>query len=180
MLTFEQARAIAVRFAGPGRGLMESAIQEFSCGWYFVAQTEAYLRTGDPAHMEIGSGGFVVDRESGRVHEFGSAYPLERNLRAYERGFRFEAYDLTVTSVRDLRMAARLLSKLRLKHVVPEEAHGVVWRIPKPYTVTELEGLLQRVPVTFRDCKLYFVIEAFDDIDRAGCFTYELREAAGD
>jgi hypothetical protein len=40
--------------------------------------------------MTIGSGGFIVERENGRVFEFGSAYPLEMWIANYEKGFKYD------------------------------------------------------------------------------------------
>jgi hypothetical protein len=175
MLTYEEARRIAEAHAGK-LVLVEEATQERPFGWYFLAQSKAFVETGEHRHKLIGSGGFVVDRETGRVHEFGSAYPVERNLRAYAKGFRYSSYDLTILTVRDVRTTARLLKELRMTYVEPEEAYGVVWRIPKDYRESQLRHFLHQLPYTFSGYNFFFGVEVFEEIDEAGCCTYELRE----
>ena len=175
MLTYEEARRIAEAHAGK-LVLMEEAIREEPFGWYFVAQSRAYVETRKLEHMLVGSGGFVVDRETGRVHEFGSAHPLERNLRAYAKGFRYSRYDLTILSVRDLDTTVRLLKDLQMTYVEPEEAYGVVWRIPKEYRASQLRKFLHQLPYTFSGYNFFYSVEVFEEIDEADCCTYELRE----
>jgi hypothetical protein len=176
MLTYEDALRIALEHAGPGQGLIEAATRELPFGWYFLAQSRTFLATGDVQHMAVGSGGFVVDRETGRAHEFGSAFTIERNLRMYAKGFRYALYDLTITKVYDLAATARLLHGLGLYYVEPEEAHGVVWRIPKHYSVAQLRQCLQQLPCTFAGYNFYLCLEVFEEMDAAGCCAYELRE----
>lgn len=176
MLTYEDALRIALAHAGPGQGLIEAATRELPFGWYFLAQSRTYLATGDVQHRAVGSGGFVVDRETGRVHEFGSAFTTERNLRMYAKGFRYASYDLTITKVSDLVTTARLLHGLGMSYVEPEEAHGVVWRIPRHCQVAQLKHLLQQLPYTFAGYNFYLSLEVFEEMDAARCCAYELRE----
>jgi hypothetical protein len=63
-----------------------------------------------------------------------------------------------------------------LPYVEPEEAHGVVWRVPQRYRASRLETLLQALPYTFAGHDFYFRLEVFEELDAAGCCTYELRE----
>ncbi len=176
MLTYEDALRIALEHLRQDEGLVGSSTRELSFGWFFVAQRKEFLETGDIRHMAVGSGGFVVDRETGRVHEFGSAFRIERNLRMYEKGFRYGSYDLTITKVYDLKTTARLLQKLDMTYVEPEEAHGVVWRIPQHYRASQLEKFLRQLPYTFAGYNFYACLEVFEELDAAGCCTYELRE----
>ncbi|NMO19354.1 hypothetical protein HPC49_32835 [Pyxidicoccus fallax] len=178
MLTYEDALRIATEYANrhPDSVLVESSTREFPFGWYFVAQSKHYVATGHISHMRVGSGGFVVDRETGRVHEFGSAFPLERNVRMYAKGFRYHAYDLTLTKVYDLRTTVRLLHELDMSYVEPEFEHGVMWRIPKHYTESQLEAFLQKLPHTFAGHGFYARLEVFEKMDAVGCCAYELRE----
>lgn len=67
MITFEQAKQIALKTIGPNCGLIEAATQEKPYGWYFMYQSKAWLRTRDIHHMLLGNGGFIVEREDGRV-----------------------------------------------------------------------------------------------------------------
>ncbi|WP_164019322.1 YrhB domain-containing protein [Pyxidicoccus trucidator] len=176
MLTYKDALRIALAHLRPDCGLIESMTRELPFGWYFLAQPKQYLETGNPLHLLMGNGGFVVDRETGRVHEFGSAFPLERNLRMYAKGFRYQVYDLTITLVHDLKTTVRLLHGLGMSYVEPEEAYGVVWRVPQRYTESQLEQFLQHLPHTFAGHGFYFHLEVFEEMDQARCCTYELRE----
>lgn len=176
MLMYEDALRIALEQLRQDEGLVASSTRELPFGWFFVAQSKQFLETGEVRHMAVGSGGFVVDRETGRVHEFGSAFTTERNLRMYGKGFRFASYDLTITKVYDLKTTARLLQKLDMTYVEPEEAHGVVWRIPKHYRASQLEKFLRQLPYTFTDYNFHAGLEVFEELDAAGCCTYELRE----
>jgi hypothetical protein len=89
------------------------------------------------------------------VFEFGSAYPLERNLAAYEAGFRYDTYDLTILSVSDIRQTTQLLRNLHMTYVVPKEEYGTVWKIPQEYTEGQIRSALASLPHTFCDQKFY-------------------------
>jgi hypothetical protein len=177
MISFEQARQIAVQKIGPECGLVDEHTLEKPYGWYFMYQSKEYLRTGDRRYALIGSGGFIVEKENGRIYTFGSAYSLERNFAAYEYGLKYERYDLTISAVKDMERALDLLLKLNLQFVVPEFAHGRRWRIPQPYRRDQLREKLRDLPVTFEDCRgFYFKYEVFLEIDEARAFEYQLRE----
>ncbi|MCX5658474.1 MAG: YrhB domain-containing protein [Planctomycetota bacterium] len=174
MITFDDAKRIALQKIGPDCGLVDEATREKPYGWYFNFQSIEYIRTGEFKRMLVGSGGFIVDREDGSVFEFGSAYSFERNLAAYEAGFKYKAYDLTILSVRDLRQTVDLLRRLRLRFVVPEEAHGNAWKIPTDYSAAQIKTALISLPVRFANQAFYFQFEVFLEIDRVRCFQYQL------
>ena len=174
MITFEEAKQIALDRIGPDCALIDDATMEKSYGWYFCYQSKAYVQSGDFRDMLIGSGGFIVEREDGDVFEFGSAYPLERNLAAYEAGFKYDTYDLTILSVSDIQQTVRLLLSLNMTYVVPEEAYGTMWRIPQGYTEVQIRSALASLPHTFSDQQFYFRFEEFSAIDKAGCCRYQL------
>ena len=79
MISFEQAKKIAIQKIGPECGLIEESTVEKPYGWYFIYQSNEWLRTRNIRDALIGSGGFIVEREDGRIYEFGSAYPRSRN-----------------------------------------------------------------------------------------------------
>lgn len=176
MITFEEARRIALDKIGPNCALVESATIEKPYGWYFLGQSRAFLETGDHMHMLLGSGGFIVERADGRVFEFGSAYPTERWIANYERGFKYHRYDLTVSAVSDPEAAVGLLARLDMTYVIPEPDGGTVWVIPRRYTREQLQRKLERLPCTFAGQAFWHRVEVFDEIDASGCCTYELRE----
>ena len=65
-------------------GIDESSIIEKEYGWVFFPQSKLYLETGNWRDMLIGSGGDLVEKETGRIISFGSAYSIEKNLKIYE------------------------------------------------------------------------------------------------
>lgn len=174
MVTFEEAKLIALDKIGTDCALIEDATIEKPYGWYFCYQSKAFVQSGDFKDMLIGSGGFIVEREGGRIFEFGSAYPLERNLAAYEAGFKYNTYDLTIFSIDDIQQTVQLLLNLRMTHGISEEEYGVVWKIPQDYTEAQIRSALTSLPYTFSDQKFHFRYEIFLEIDKAGCFKYQL------
>jgi hypothetical protein len=174
MITFEEAKQIALNKIGPDCALFEDEILEKPYGWYFCYQSKAYFTSGND--WLIGSGGFIVEREDGRVFEFGSCFGLERDLAAYEAGFKFHSYDLTILSVSDIQQTITLLHQLDMAYVIPEYEHGVVWKIPQRFTKSQIRSLMRSLPHTFYAQNFYFRIEVFAEIDAAGCCQYELRE----
>lgn len=176
MISYEDAKRIALAKVGPDCALIESATIEKPYGWYFLGQSRAYLETGDMAHMLVGSGGFVVERANGRVFEFGSAYPLEQWIANYERGFKYDRYDLHIVAVSSMSVSIDLLLRLDMRFVVPENVNGAVWRIPRSYTREQLRTALSQLPCTFADQAFWDRVHVFDKIDVSGCCEYEIRE----
>ena len=176
MITFEEAKQIALNKIGPDCALFENKIIEKPYGWYFCYQSKAYFVSGNWDDALIGSGGFLVEREDGRVFEFGSTYGLERDFAAYEAGFKFHSYDLTIISVSDTKQTVSLLHKLDMVYVIPEYEHGVVWKIPQRFTKSQIRSLISSLPHTFYAQNFNFRIEVFAEIDVAGCCKYALRE----
>lgn len=56
----------------------------FSEGWFFCFQSKEYLETGDFSAQLAGNGPFIIDKDTGQLHELGTAYPLEKYLQDYE------------------------------------------------------------------------------------------------
>lgn len=52
----------------------------------------------------------------------------------YDRGYRFQSYDLVITAVRDLDDATTALEEVGLMVVEPTFEHGAVWRVPRAMT----------------------------------------------
>lgn len=176
MISFDDAKQIALDKIGPECALFEDEIIEKPYGWYFCYQSKAYVASGDLSDFLVGSGGFIVEREDGRIFNFGSAFTLERNLAAYEAGFRFELYDLTITRVFNLEETVALLHKLNMTYVISEVENGTVWRIPREFSKTELRTRLTSLPHTFAGHNFYFRVEVFGLIDAAECCDYHLEK----
>lgn len=56
----------------------------FSEGWFFVFESRKYLETGEFTAQLAGNSPFMVDKDTGEIHEFGAAYPIEKYLQDYE------------------------------------------------------------------------------------------------
>ncbi len=176
MISFEEAKQIALAKIGPDCGLVETATIEKPYGWYFLAQSRGYLQTGDIGQMLVGSGGFIVERSDGRVFVFGSAYPAQQWIANYERGFKYNRYDLSIVTVTNMPRTIELLGRLDMRYVIPEEENGTVWVIPQRYTLDHLRAILGQLPFVFGDQAFWHRVDVFDEIDASGCCKYELRE----
>ena len=118
--------------------------------------------------MALGSGGFIVEKTDGRVFEFGSAFPLEKWIANYEKGFKYHRYDLTILAVSDLNAATGLLHQLYMHYVIPEAAYGTVWVVPHLYTPDDIRKMLTQLPCTFSDQAFWNRVDVFDDIAASG------------
>ncbi len=176
MIDYAQAKKIAIEYVGADCGIVETATLERPYGWYFCGQSKAYLQTGDEREMLFGSGGFVVEREEGRVFEFGSLYPPETWLANYEKGFKYSYYDLIIVAIADVKTTVRLLHQLSMNFVVPEIAHGVEWKIPQSYGKIRLYLQLRRLPCVFRNQVFWHRVNVFDELNASECCDFELRE----
>lgn len=168
MITFSEAKQIALEKIGSDFILNENEIIEKPYGWYFSCRS----KSND--EIVFGSNGFIVDREDGHVFQFGSAYSLERDIAAYEAGFRFDLYDLIILSVSNTQKTVQLLLDLDMHYVLDEEENGTVWKIPKKYEREQIQSALQSLPCTFPNQKFYFMFEKFLEIDKENCCTYQL------
>jgi len=69
-----------------------------------------------------------VHKRTGRVLELGSAYPVERDIALYDKGYQFKRYDLVNASVAQLEATVATLQALRIDVVEPTFEHAKVWR----------------------------------------------------
>ena len=63
--------------------LLEQHTIERTFGWVFFYNARRYLGTGDFRDALAGNAPIVVTGADGRVHETGTAYPLEHYLKAF-------------------------------------------------------------------------------------------------
>jgi Immunity protein 35 len=176
VISFEDAKRIALARVREGCVLVESATIEKPFGWCFQEQTRAFLETGDTGKALFGGGNFIVDREDGHVFRIGTALPKEHWIANYERGFKYARYDLCILTVADLEATTRLLGRLNLQFVIPEEDNGTVWTVPQPYVPEHLREMLGRLPCVFSDQALTLRAHVFGEIDASACCRYQLRE----
>ncbi|MBZ6387003.1 MULTISPECIES: YrhB domain-containing protein [Pantoea] len=85
MITFDEAVAKAVdHLSGEEIPMVITLQGRFAEGWFFCFQSREYLETGNDSALLAGNAPFIVDKDTGEIHEFGTAYPLEKYLHEYE------------------------------------------------------------------------------------------------
>jgi len=85
MITFDEAVDKATRYLNKIDIPVFITLQgRFSEGWFFYFQSKAYLETGDFSSQLVGNSPFIIDKDSGEIHELGTAYPIEKYLQDYE------------------------------------------------------------------------------------------------
>ncbi|WP_343660378.1 YrhB domain-containing protein [Chryseobacterium sp.] len=63
-------------------------------GNIYFFNSKKHISTGDPTASLVGSGPFIVEKETGRVVGFGSLGTLEDNIKSYENGTMTPSLDL--------------------------------------------------------------------------------------
>jgi hypothetical protein len=72
------------RSAGCELVLIDQQTIEHNFGWVFFYDSKRHLETGDFRDAIAGNAPIVVTKTDGRVHETGTAYPLEHYLKEFE------------------------------------------------------------------------------------------------
>jgi hypothetical protein len=138
-------------------------------GWYFPYS---------PSDL-LGSSGVIVHKRTGRAFVLGSAFPVERDIRAFDEGFQFEIYDLVILEIMDRERTVDTLAVVGPTVTTPEYEYGTVWRIPHRLNKQEIELRLAKLPVVFPEVCLYFRIEALQEARDNGYFRFEALECRG-
>lgn len=63
--------------------LLDESTLEQSFGWVFFYNSTRHIETGDFRYALMGNAPIVVTRADGRIHETGTAYPLEHYLKEF-------------------------------------------------------------------------------------------------
>ena len=171
MFDRERARRIAQDAVDPRVTIDDSLTRELQQGWYFGCRS-----LGGPL---VGSNGLIVNKSTGKVLHLGSAFPVERDLELYDKGYQFERCDLVVFEVLNLDTTLAILLELGLTVVEPTYEHGSVWRIPRKFTRDELAQRLRSLPCVFGDVQLYFRVEALERARSIGAFRFDVLEFTG-
>ena len=79
----------STEFAG-GYVVVESKTIEKRYGWVFVFNSKKYLETWNIIFSLGGNGPIVVERESGRLHQLGSALSLQDSVKQFEKANGFD------------------------------------------------------------------------------------------
>jgi len=162
-----QARELAAASIERQSSIRIGQTTELRDGWYFALAAPRVM---------IGSNGLIVNKRTGRVLHLGSAFPVERDLAMYDRGYQYARYTLTVTAVNDLDCTTKTLGALRLMVVIPEAVDGVVWRVPRLITAAEHRDRLRSLPYAYADVSLYFGLELLENVRAKRWFTFEISE----
>jgi hypothetical protein len=164
MIDEAQARKLAEATISDDAVALAEA-REIEQGWFFS------WKTG-----QIGSHGVIINKQTGRSFVLGSAFPLERDLALYDRGYQYEQYDLVILAIHDLDATRKAVGRLPLRVVKPTYEHGQVWRVPKTMTDLERWKRLETLPCIFPAVSLYFHIEVLEEVRREGWFDFEALE----
>lgn len=71
------------REVGCELALLEDSTIERSFGWVFFYDSARHMETGDFRDALAGNAPIVVTRADGRIHETGTAHPLEHYLKEF-------------------------------------------------------------------------------------------------
>jgi len=164
MIEREAARALAQKAVGDRQLIDPDRYTETREGWYFP-----YARRSE---MMVGSNGVIVHKRSGRAFVLGSAFPTERDIKAFDEGFQFDLYDLVILEISDRPRTVATLVEVGPTITIPEYKDGTVWKIPRPLTEDEIAQRLDRLPAVFSDISLYFRIEVLQKARDGGDFRF--------
>jgi len=175
MLTKQDAFKIVKEKLDADYDILEESTIEKDYGWIVFFQTKAYIRSRKFEDMAIGPGGILVEKQSGRTIEFGSAYSTETSLKIYEAGYLdCDDFDLVITEIANLEETLDFLSSLSIVYIKPEVESGITWRIPKSFTRAQLREKLATLPCRVNLGSLYFQWETLERMKTASSLRYEL------
>jgi hypothetical protein len=170
MIDRELARELAQQAVDHRQTVHRTSVTETKEGWFFPYE---------PGAAQIGSHGVVVHKKTGRTFVLGSAFSIERDLKAYDEGFQFKRYDLVVLEIHDRPKTLAVLYQVGPSVVTPEYRDGVVWRVPRRLSKYEIDQHLAKLPAVVPDVQLYFAIEALQEARAHGYFRFEALEYRG-
>lgn len=70
-------------FDAPEMVVLGAATLEREFGWVFFYQSKRYVETGHISYMLAGNVPLVVTKSDGRLHQTGTAYPIEHYLQRF-------------------------------------------------------------------------------------------------
>jgi hypothetical protein len=176
MITFEQAREIILQRTSQNSGLDEESTLEKPYGWYFRTQSKKWLETRNDMDLLVGINGFIVERDSGRVIEIGSATTVESAFEHFEAGLSHEFYILTIENIRDVKNTFIALQHLRLIDLrLQYESKPLNFFVSPTQKGEEFyQKILQSLPFTFPVQHFYFQHNLLLTIKQKKWFEYSL------
>ncbi|GJD59099.1 hypothetical protein MTDSW087_03284 [Methylobacterium dankookense] len=98
----------------------------------------------------------------------------------YRLGYtKYDNWDLIVTSVRDVEQTISMLDFLRMTYIIPEEENGVVWKIPKKYSLEQIAKKLTDLPASFNLGSAFVFWEKIEKFKKYEHFSFDLTENEG-
>ncbi|MCR1301866.1 MULTISPECIES: YrhB domain-containing protein [Enterobacter] len=86
MITYQNAMDKALDYlSGYDIPVVITLHGRFSEGWFYCYQSREYLETGEFSSQLAGNAPFIIDKDNGEIHSFGTAYPLAKYLQDYEQ-----------------------------------------------------------------------------------------------
>ena len=159
------AQRIAAKWAPEDAQVVLAGARELELGWYFPIRF---------AGVAPGCNGVVVNKGDGSIFALGSAFPVERDLRFYDRGLQSAKVDLVIHEVHDQARTIDTLLEVGPERIELSYESGTVWRLPKPLTAEEVRVRLETLPSIFADLSVYFRFEALAKAQDEGFFSFEL------
>jgi|SRR5581483_11252416 len=90
MITYLEASAVVERYLrqmatsyGSELAITPGQTMEFPWGWVFFYNSKRFLESGDYKQMLAGNSPLIVDRDTGELHETGTAEPIEWYIEKY-------------------------------------------------------------------------------------------------
>jgi len=179
MLNEKQALELIANSLGDGMGIIHEETIELPYGWVIYSQSKKFLETNNDAYAEFGHGPTLVEKDTGRLIELDGYQPLEENLKCYELGYReHDNWEIIITKVHNHKKATRAITDLGLTYVIPEEVHGVIWKIPIRYTEEQVSESIKSLPCIFHIGRVYDypVWPWLKLMEKQGYFEYFLQE----
>ena len=165
VIELETARALAQKAVGDRRQIDAARCTETREGWYFPY--------APAVEIMFGSNGVIVNKHTGLPLVLGSAFSVERDIKAFDEGFQFRRYHLVILEVRDRKKTVEILLEVDPTITVPEYEDGTVWKIPRSLSEREIDERLDRLPAIFADISLYFRIESLQTARTHEYFRFE-------
>jgi hypothetical protein len=164
-MTSTEARTLAEAFVPHDTVVLAAPPVECEFGFYFQIDSRAHQETGRMEDLLVGTCGILVDRVNGDVHMLGSGQPPDYWFEAYRRRLHLPC-TVVVTKVLDRQRAAEALLRLHMSLVIPEEAHGIVWRIPQHYGLKDFVKSFDNLPARFENQNFIFRLHEIEKIEQ--------------
>jgi hypothetical protein len=165
-MTPEDALELATTHISNEFSVLADTVRECDFGYFFQVTTKRFLETNNFKDLLLGSCGVLVESATGQVHDLCSAFVPDYWIEAYSRGLH-KTMDVVVIQVGNKRRAAEALGWLQLSYIVPENAYGETWVIPKEYSPKDLRKAFDNLPVRFSGQYLIFRLHELQKLEKS-------------